>query len=660
MLRVVTYCILSAAFGPACWAQANTNAVNPTAASSSMDRLMARPSWATPDRLRGRLDPTSTVTIQAHLPLQNLEAAKAELEAVSDPDSPRYGQYLSTEEFESKYSPSVGELATVQSYLESQGFSITYVPHDRLFLSATATAANVERVFATHLGLYEVRAGELRQAPIEPAQIPAVIASRVSTVLGLHTATVKSTAIIGPAFEAASNTTVPCPDYLGQYFDTNDPPYGGGYPNPTPVYPCGLAPPRVRRTYGLDAAVVGGNDGSGVTIGILLWQRSPTLVADAQQFAATFDPNHPLVGSQISLVDAPSGGGGPMPIDPVAYLEQALDVEAVHSVAPGANIVYVFAATPSIPDLVVALNLIIQDKRVSIVSNSWTDGPDDPGVVDPDVAALDPLIIQAGLKGMGLYFSSGDSGDNQCGINANSCPNTGGSGAPSVFYPVGNPHVTSVGGTSLYLTADNSVAYETGWESGDSLLVGHGSKETWAPVPPGLLFFGAGGGPSHRYAQPNYQQRAVPSSLAGMPPARVAPDVAMLADPDSGMKLGATTLGGTYTVYRNSGGTSQSTPLMAGTMALAEQRAGHRLGFANPLLYRVASQAFRDIAPTPTPQSITHPGVWTDTEDPPNLMVQRPDGTIVPHTLHSAPGFDNVTGLGVPNGEAFLEAVSGK
>jgi hypothetical protein len=133
----------------------------------------------------------------------------------------------------------------------------------------------------------------------------------------------------------------------------------------------------------------------------------------------------------------------------------------------------------------------------------------------------------------------------------------------------------------------------------------------------------------------------------------------MLADFDSGVRVGVTyPFPGTYVVYRNSGGTSLATPLFAGTMALAEQRAGHRLGFANPLFYRLAGQAFRDIAPTPTPQSITHPGVWTDTEDPPNLNVQRPDGSIVPHTLHSAPGFDNVTGLGVPAGEQFLQAVA--
>jgi len=227
--------------------------------------------------------------------------------------------------------------------------------------------------------------------------------------------------------------------------------------------------------------------------------------------------------------------------------------------------------------------------------------------------------------------------------------------------PASSPYVTGVGGTSLYLDANGLPAYETGWEVGDSVLSGHGSKKTWAPSPPGLFIFGAGGGPSHRYPQPKWQRGVVPSYLAGATPARVVPDVAMLADFDSGVKLGVTyPIPGPYVVYRDAGGTSLATPLIAGAMALAEQRAGHRLGFANPLFYRVAGQAFRDIAPTPTPQSITHPGVWTDTEDPPNLKVQRADDTIVPHTLHSAPGYDNVTGLGVPAGDAFLRAVSGQ
>jgi hypothetical protein len=53
-------------------------------------------------------------------------------------------------------------------------------------------------------------------------------------------------------------------------------------------------------------------------------------------------------------------------------------------------------------------------------------------------------------------------------------------------------------------------------------------------------------------------------------------------------------------------------------------------------------------------------GPWLVTEDPPNLQVQHPDGTIAPHTLHSPPGFDNVTGLGVPKGDDFLKAVGEK
>lgn len=60
-----------------------------------------------------------------YLALRNLEAAKAELEAVSDPDSPRYGQYLTSEEFESKHSPTVEDRSAVQSYLESEGLAIT-------------------------------------------------------------------------------------------------------------------------------------------------------------------------------------------------------------------------------------------------------------------------------------------------------------------------------------------------------------------------------------------------------------------------------------------------------------------------------------------------------------------------------------------------------
>jgi subtilase family serine protease len=650
--QFAAYALVAAAFTPVCWAQVPSS--SQVSASHSTDQPLARPSWATPDRLRGRVDGATPVTIQVHLPLQNLEPAKAELQAVSDPDSPRYGQYLTSEEFEAKYSPTTMELSAVRGYLESEGFHVTYVPRNRLFLSASAPAATIERVFATHLGRYEVDGGRLRRAPIEPAKIPAALISHVSGVLGLHTNTVKRTAMVGGTVASAAATAPTCSKYFGQYFDTIDPPYGDGYPNPPPLQPCGLTPPRARRAYGLADAVANGNDGRGVKIAIVDPWRSPTLVSDAQAYAAQFDPAHPLRTSQVTLVDAPSGGDPTVPVDVSWYYEQVGDVEAVHSIAPGAQIVYVGAATYGNEDVVAAVNLVVQDRLASIVSNSYVF--DVETALDSDTTLLDPILIQAGLKGIGMYFGSGDWGDQQCG----SLCGWPGVVTPVVDYPASSPYVTAVGGTSLFLNKDGSRAYETGWESGESLPTGSGSNEIWTPQPPGLFSLGAGGGPSHIYAQPRYQRLLVPTALAGSPPARVVPDVAMLADPDSGVVFALTdpyTL--TYTVYQNAGGTSLATPLFAATVALAEQRAGHRIGFANPKFYRLAGSAFRDITPTKSPQSVASIGAWQDTENPAGLQVLLPDGTTVPHTLHSAPGFDNVTGLGVPKGQEFLEAVSG-
>jgi subtilase family serine protease len=66
-----------------------------------------------------------------------------------------------------------------------------------------------------------------------------------------------------------------------------------------------------------------------------------------------------------------------------------------------------------------------------------------------------------------MYFGSGDWGDNQCG---SSCIlGGGGFGGLGVLYPAASPYVTVVGGTSLFLNRDGSRAYETGWETGESL-----------------------------------------------------------------------------------------------------------------------------------------------------------------------------------------------
>jgi subtilase family serine protease len=118
----------------------------------------------------------------------------------------------------------------------------------------------------------------------------------------------------------------------------------------------------------------------------------------------------------------------------------------------------------------------------------------------------------------------------------------------------------------------------------------------------------------------------------------------MVGDPVTGFIIGET-VDGTYTEYPI-GGTSLSCPLFAGVMAVAQQHAGHRLGFANPTLYKAnAKGAYRDVLPLGQKMAAAvRPGV-VYTFDLQGLAIK------------TAKGYDDVTGMGVPVADKFLAAV---
>jgi subtilase family serine protease len=180
--------------------------------------------------------------------------------------------------------------------------------------------------------------------------------------------------------------------------------------------------------------------------------------------------------------------------------------------------------------------------------------------------------------------------------------------------------------------------------------------------------YGSGGGTSRLFTQPSYQAAVVPNSLSkryGGPAMRVVPDVSAVGDPNTGMLIGQTQAfpDGTskYSEYRI-GGTSLSSPLMAGMLALAVQRRSEPLGLANPALYAIASTgAYYDITKT---DLAAYPGDtrvdFINGVDASNGYRYSArwfdeDGNL---TIHVAPGYDDVTGLGAPNGDAWLSGLS--
>jgi subtilase family serine protease len=615
-----------------------------------------RPAWATTDRYVSDAASTETVSLQVHLKMRNEDQARAQLLAIDDPDSATFGQYMSEDDFVAQYAPTESDVAAVRAHLEKHGLTIGEIPSNRMYVAAQGTASQVQAAFATRLGHYQV-GGQLRRAPVDTPRMPPSFASRISGALGLAESPkyaphpVRVGGVKQNSMKPNDVAPGTCSEFWNQIIDTTDPPFGGGYPATPPYATCGYTPPQLRRAYGFSDTVRAGNDGTGVSIAIVDAFHSPTLLSDAQTYAAQHDADYPLQTSQFTAYDAP-GTNPPPPPDPSWFLEQALDVEAVHTMAPGANIVFVGAASPSDTDLVSAIDLIITKDLAGIVSNSYGS----PEGQANDFVIWEAIATHAGLKGVGLYFSSGDNGDESQNL-----------GFPSPDFPASLPNVTSVGATSLALDQNDARVFEVGWETGASFLTapapapaadgGTGGTDdagagdagppaaTWQPPPPGFFAFGAGGGTSFVFTQPAYQAGVVPDALANIPgaPARVVPDVAMLGDPITGMLIGVTQNG----TYGESpvGGTSLACPLFAASMGLAQQHGGRRLGFANAQLYKKRATALTDIVPGASLQSAAIPGgIMTDFEFP-GLAIQ------------TAVGYDNVTGLGTANGKAFLNAI---
>jgi subtilase family serine protease len=148
------------------------------------------------------------------------------------------------------------------------------------------------------------------------------------------------------------------------------------------------------------------------------------------------------------------------------------------------------------------------------------------------------------------------------------------------------------------------------------------------------------------FAEPGYQKPVVPAGLATdngtASAARVLPDIS--ADAGNPWLIGATGLldDGVYVELPWGGGTSASSPLIAGMEADAMQAAGHPLGFANPALYRLnGGKALRDILPADPPIALgAQEGIGID----PGQLTTFGEDT----TLTATPGYDDATGLGSP------------
>lgn len=600
------------------------------------------PSWANAKNYTGAADPNTTIGFRVYLGWNNPSAVEALAQAVSDPHSSSYGQYLTSAQFRQQFAPSQAQVGAVQSWLRSQGFNVEYTPQNNHYISAEGTIAQAITAFGTTFGMYNVQGLNVR-SPSTNVSIPSSLVGIVSGVIGLDDSAqfVHTNHTIGDAPPPAAFVSAqPCSAYWGEKQAvgfTN--PYGTGT---LPYAPCGYTPSQIKGAYGIS-----GYDGSGQTVAIIDAYAAPTIVQDVNQWSINRGLL-PLKSNQLTQVVAPGTYHHPeagKKQDPQGwYGEETLDVEAVHGMAPAANIVYV-GAPNNFQDLDAALNNVVDKQLAQIVTNSYGFNTEllAPGFIKP----YEDTILQGAVEGIGIYFSSGDNSDESLV-----------QGYRTTDWPASSPFVTAVGGTSLAVGASNHYLFETGWGSTTSSWTG----TNWSPTPPGSWLYGAGGGVSQVFAEPSYQTGVVPNSVftAQGRTGRAVPDIAAFADPNTGYLIGETQTfpdgSVKYSEYRI-GGTSLSSPIMAGIMALADQAAGHRHGFANPLFYSLAGNAaFKDIVNPASTLAVvrTNYNNGVDMSGGLNYRLRTLNQTL---SLQTAPGYDDVTGLGTPT-SAFLSALS--
>ncbi len=643
----------------------------------------------------GPANASETISVTLWLQAPGSEAAAERLaRELYDQSSPRFHRWLSEPEANALLAPSAAQADRVQKYLTEHGLRVVAVDEGRLYVRAEGTIADVQNAFHVAIHNYASGGRSFRSNVADPV-VDEPAGSVVAAVSGLSehhmhpqhvrpidpdtgaplAATPLAAVPAGAFFSAqcfrasqqhtfTTDGGLPTASYAGNR-------YGADITNTAAgtLPSCGYQPSELQTAYGLSPLYASGLDGAGQTVVIVDAIGSPTIAADAETFSQVYGlPD--LTGANFRVYFP---RGRPSTSDQGWASETSLDVEWAHSVAPGANIALVIAPTANDSDLQAAILFAIRRHLGNVISNSWGEAESDEPAATLNY--FNQINRFAASLGISVNFSSGDSGDsNPSGI-------TPGLILHGVSTPADSPWGTAVGGTSLALDSSNHIRFQTVWGTNLTRIVNTQTLGSPPIVPPLELGFqfGAGGGRSSFFAKPAFQ-RALPGTR------RLVPDIAFLADPYTGVEIvcdGASCFGlpaGSGPQVAVIGGTSVACPMFSALWAIANQGAGAGgLGQAARLLYSLPAGAITDVVAIGSGSNVR--GSITTTSGTSQLSpaaLAQPLDTETPFysalyngtstrwyvitfgtdsSLAAAPGWDDVTGLGTPNGMGFVNAV---
>jgi subtilase family serine protease len=399
----------------------STSAMAASARSPVHGSVSPRAAAATDD---GREPGSTEHEIVVGLELRNREALAALLHDLQDSSSPRYGHFLTQEEFNRDFAPTPEAESALVSYLGASGLTVTDRSANRLVVGAVGSVNAIERAFGVEIHKVHFR-GEPHFAALTDPSLPDDIAATVTGVLGLDDLSAMqqhvrpSEPVAAPAAKLGSNC-------------------------------CHLSPNDLASFYADDT----GYDGTGQTVviaGAYAWNNT-----DNSTFSSTWGlPALPAGSNQICTGSKRSTGCS---FSRQNSIEVALDVEYAHGTAPGARILNYMAASTSFTSFSTMYNRIVTDNPGHVVTTSW--GACEVGVSTGTQQTNDNIFANANAVGQSWFAASGDSGSRDC------------NGQLSVDHPANSPHVIGVGGTTPVCGG--------GLSSSNPACVGYGSESGWS------------------------------------------------------------------------------------------------------------------------------------------------------------------------------------
>jgi uncharacterized repeat protein (TIGR01451 family) len=545
-------------------------------------------------------------------PAEREAALQTYIKSLHDRASPNFHRWLSAKELGQRYGLAASDLSAIESWLTSQGFIVHSISTSTLIVDFSGTAAQVRMAFHTQLHYLRSR-GVRHVANMSDPQIPAALADAIVGVVSLNDFRPHTNFKPRTVFTFAVN---------------------GG--TDFAVVPGDLA-----TIYNLSPLFSNGTSGQGQTV-VVIEDSDVFSTTDWTTFRTTFGLSGFSSGSFTQVHPAPVSGTSNC-ADPGVVAqnegEAELDAEWASAAAPSAAIVLASCKDTSTTfgGLIAIQNLVDGSSPPAILSLSFGECEAENGAAGN--AAFNAIYEQAVSEGTSVFVSSGDEGAASCDANESAATHgiaVSGFASTPFNVAVGGTDFgdTFAGTTSTYWGSSNSSVFESAlsyipeipWNDscagallasfeGFNTGFGTGGFCNSTQASNFLTTASGSGGPSgcatgststsgvvsgscQGYAKPSWQ------NVSGNPAdgVRDLPDVSLFAGNgiwghfyiycDSDTSDGGAACSGSPAGWSKAGGTSFSTPILAGIQALVNQSTAARQGNPNPVYYALAASQY--------------------------------------------------------------------